>query len=160
MSPTTPLVAANVALLVPNGKASAPTDYTIVSGDVSAGLSIPASLFASPGQTGLAYKQAGFLPERLRIVVKTTTAGTAFSIVVKAMASRTDIPGEPPAFPSANAGDITVNVNTIGVYYLGAFTSGRVLQPDGSLLLNFTGTLGVTTIALLNDPYAPAGPRG
>jgi hypothetical protein len=159
MSPTTPLVAANVARSVPNGSVAAPTDYTIVAGDVSNGLSIPASLFAG-AISGSQYGQAGALPERMKIVVKTTTAGTAFSIVVKATASRTDIPGEPPSFPQANAGDITVNVNTVGVYYLGAFTSGRVMQPDMSLLLNFTGTLGVTTIALIIDPYTPAGPRG
>jgi hypothetical protein len=159
MAPTTPLVAANVALSVPNGGVAAPTDYTIVAGDVSAGLSIPASLFAG-AISALPYGQAGFLTERMKIVVKTTTAGTAFSIVVKATGSRTDLPGEPPSFPSANAGDITKNVNTIGVYYLGGFTSGRVMQADMSLLLSFTGTLGVTTIALLIDPYAPAGPRG
>lgn len=159
MAPTTPLTASNVAIATPNGGVSAPTDYTIVSGDVSAGLSIPASLFAGAIAT-LPYGQAGFLPERLRIIVKTTTTGTAFSIVVKATATRTDIPGEPPFSPAANAGDITKNVNTVGVYYLGPFTSGRVMQPDMSLLLNFTGTLGVTTIALLVDPYAPAGPRG
>ena len=92
--------------------------------------------------------------------MKTTTAGTAFTVVVKASASRTDIPGEPPSYPSANSGDITLNVNAVGQYMLGEFTSGQVKQPDGSILLNFTGTLGVTTIAILNGPYAPAGPRG
>lgn len=159
MSPTTPLLAANIATATPNAMVSAPTDYTIVSGDVSAGLSIPASLF-SGANSGMAYKQAGFLPERIRLLVKTTTAGTAFSIVVKATQPQTDVPKEAVPFPLANAGDLTFNVNTIGVYYLGPFTSAQVMQPDGSLLLNFTGTLGVTTIAVLNNSYAPAGPRG
>jgi len=159
MTATTPLVAANVALTVPNGMVSAPTDYTIVSGDVSNGLRIPASLFAG-ALSGLPYGQAGFVPERLKLIVKTTVAGTAFSIVVKASISRTDIPGEPPSYPSANTGDLTVNVNATGTYYIGEFTSGRFKQPDGSLLLNFTGTLGTTTLAVLNGPYAPAGPRG
>ena len=159
MTATTPLVAANVALTVPNGMVAMPTDYTIVSGDVTNGLRIPASLFAG-ALSGLPYGQAGFVPERLKILVKTTTAGTAFSIVVKASISRTDIPGEPPSYPSANAGDLALNVNAVGQYMFGEFTSGRFKQPDGSLLLNFTGTLGVTTIAVLNGPYAPAGPRG
>jgi hypothetical protein len=92
--------------------------------------------------------------------VNTTTAGTAFSIVVKATQPQTDVPHEAVPFPSANAGDLTFNVNTVGVYYLGPFTSAQIMQPDGSILLNFTGTLGVTTIAILNQAYAPAGPRG
>lgn len=159
MVATTPLLAANVARTVPNGFVLAPTDYTIVAGDVTNGLRIPASLFAG-ALTGLPYGQAGFVPERLKLIVKTTTPGAAFTVVVKASISRTDISGEPPSYPSANTGDITVNVNANGTYYLGEFTSGQVKQPDGSILLNFTGTLGVTTIAVLNGPYGPAGPRG
>lgn len=159
MTATTPLLAANIATSLPNGSIAAPTDYTLVSGDVSAGLSIPASLFSGIN-SGQNYKQAGFLTERIRILVKTTTGGTAFSIVVKATQPQTDVPHEAVPFPSANAGDLTFNVNSVGVYYLGPFTSAQVMQPDGSLLLNFTGTLGVTTIAILNQSYAAAGPRG
>jgi hypothetical protein len=149
MTATTPLAAANIATSAANASIGAPT----------AGLSIPASLFSGIN-SGLNYSQAGFLPERIRIVVNTTTAGTAFSIVVKATQPQTDVPHEAVPFPSANAGDLTFNVNTVGVYYLGPFTSARIQQPDGSILLNFTGTLGVTTIAILNQSYAPAGPRG
>ncbi|QOR55776.1 MAG: hypothetical protein YHS30scaffold324_8 [Catenulispora phage 69_17] len=159
MTATTPLVAANVATSNPNASIGAPTAYSLVAGDVSSGLSIPASLFSGIN-AGLNYKQAGFLPERIRLVVNTTTAGTAFSIVVKATQPQTDVPHEAVPFPSANAGDLTFNVNTVGVYYLGPFTSAQIMQPDGSILLNFTGTLGVTTIAILNQAYAPAGPRG
>jgi len=159
MAPTTPLVAANVATSTVNGMASAPTDYTIVAGDVTNGLSIPASLF-SGANSGLNYGATGFVLERLDFLVKTTTAGTAFSIVVKTTQPQTDVANEAPPFPLANAGDVTFNVNTIGVYYIGPLASGRFLQPDGSILLNFTGTLGVTTIAILNNTYAAAGPRG
>lgn len=159
MAPTTPLVAANVSTGSVNGMASAPTDYTIVAGDVTNGLSIPASLF-SGANSGANYGATGFVLERLDFIVKTTTAGTGFSIVVKATQPLTDVANEAPVFPLANAGDATFNVNTIGVYYIGNLASGRFLQPDGSILLNFTGTLGVTTIAILNSPYAPAGPRG
>jgi hypothetical protein len=159
MTATTPLGASNVATSAANGSIGAPTAYSLVAGDISAGLSIPASLFSGIN-SGLNYKQAGFLPERIRLVVNTTTAGTAFSIVVKATQPQTDVPREAVPFPSANAGDLTFNVNTTGVYYLGPFTSAQVMQPDGSLLLNFTGTLGVTTIAVLNLAYAAAGPRG
>jgi hypothetical protein len=159
MAPTTPLVAANVAQLVNNGSVQPATAYSLVAGDVSNGLSIPQSLFAG-SLSGGSYGQATFLPERIALVVNTTTAGTAFSVVVKATQPLTDVPNEAPVFPSANTGDITVNVNTVGTYYLGPFTSGRVLQPDGSLLLNFTGTLGVTTLWVLMEPYAPAGTRG
>lgn len=159
MAPTTPLLAANVATKSVNGSVVAPTAYSIVSGDVTNGLSIPASLFAG-ANSGLNFGQAGFVLERIELIVNTTTAGTAFSVVVKAAQPQTDVAKEASAFPLANAGDVTFNVNTIGTYYIGPLTSGRLLQPDGSLLLNFTGTLGVTTIAILNSPYAPAGPRG
>lgn len=159
MAPTTPLVAANVAQSVNNGGVAAATPYSIVAGDVTNGLSIPQSLFAG-SLSGGSYGQSTFLPERIMLVVNTTTAGTAFSIVVKATQPLTDVPNEAPVFPAANAGDITVNVNTVGTYYLGGFTSGRVLQPDGSMLLNFTGTLGVTTFWVLTEPYAPVGNRG
>src|SRR5882724_3842369 len=123
MTANTPLVAANVARTVPNGMVAMPTDYTILAGDVTNGLRIPAPLFAGT-LSGLPYGQAGFVPERLKILVKTTNAGTAFSIVIKASISRTDITGEPPSYPSANTGDITNNVNTVGQYMLGEYTSG------------------------------------
>jgi len=159
MAPTTPLAAANVALMTPNGAVAAPTDYSLVAGDVSNGLSIPASLFAG-AISGLPYGQSGFLPEHLRLIVKTTTPGTNFKVIVKATQPRTDIANQFPFTPQANTGDLTVDVSSNATRYFGVFTSGRFLQPDGSILLNFSGTLGVTTLALLMDPYAPAGPRG
>jgi hypothetical protein len=158
-APNTPLVAANVALLTSNSMSSAPTDYTILSGDVSNGISIPASLFAA-AISGLPFGQTGFLPEKLRIVAKTTGAGTNFKLIVKATQPRTDIANQLPFTPAANAGDLTFDLSTTGTRYIGNFGSGRVLQADGSLLINFSGTLGTTTIALLLDAYAPAGPRG
>lgn len=160
MTATTPLVAANVALTVPNGMTADATPYSLVSGDVSNGLSIPASLFAPP-ISGLAFGQSGFLPEKFRIRVNTTGAGTAFKIIVKASQPKTDVPNLFPASPQANLGDLgPFDVSATGLRTLGPFNSGRVLQPDGSLLLNFTGTLGTTTIWVLLDPYAPVGPRG
>lgn len=157
-TPNTPLTSSNVAVAVPNGLVLAPTDYTIVSGDVTNGIKIPASLFAGLG--ALPYGQAGFVPERLKIVAKTTAAGTNFKLIVKATQPDTDVANLLPFSPAANAGDITFDLSTTGTRYLGSFTSGRVMQPDGSLLINFSGTLGTTTIALLLDPYGPAGPRG
>lgn len=158
-APNTPLTSSNIALSVPNGAVAAPTDYTIVSGDVSNGISIPPSVFAGTVDAE-DYFQPGFLPEKFRIVVKTTSAGTNFNVIVKATQPRTDIANQLPFSPAANAGDITVNCSAVGVKYLGPFTSGRVQQSDGSMLLNFSGTLGTTTLAILADPYAPVGPRG
>lgn len=161
MAPTTPLAAGNVALTVPNGMVAAPTDYTLVSGDVSNGLSIPASLFSVANSiSGLAFGQSGFLPEKFRIVVKTTVAGTNFKVIVKATQPRTDIANQLPFTPAANTGDASFDVSTTGTRYIGPFASGRLIQSDGSILLNFSGTLGTTTIAVLLDPYAPVGPRG
>lgn len=160
MAPTTPLTSSNVALKTVNGSVVAATPYSIVSGDVSAGLSIPQSLFAG-AISGLNFGQTGFVLERIELVVTTTTPGTAFSIVVKATQPQTDVANEPAPFPLANAGDsAAMNVNTNGTYYLGPFSSGRFSQPDQSLLLSFTGTLGVTTLWVLATPWAPAGPRG
>lgn len=141
-----------------NGVTTPPTPYSIVSGDVSAGIRIPASFFT--GTVAAPYGQAGFLPEKLRLFVVTATAGTAFSVIVKASQPTTDVPNEAPFTPAANAGDLTVNVNTVGTYFIGPFTSGRFLQPDGSVLLNFSGTLGATTIYGYVGSYWPAGPRG
>lgn len=155
-TPNQPLGSANVAVAVNNASVAAPTDYTIVSGDVTNGILIPASLVTGV----LPFGQAGFMPERMRIVAKTTAAGTAFKMTVKAIQPRTDILNQLPYSPAANAGDITYDLSATGTQYLGPWTSGRVLQPDGSLLLTFSGTLGTTTISILLDPYAPAGPRG
>lgn len=159
MAPTTPLTSPNVAMKAVNGSVAAPTGYTIVAGDVTNGLSIPQSLFAG-AISGLNFGQAGFVLERLELVVVTSVAGTAFSVVVKSTQKQTDVANEAPPFPLSNAGDATFNVNATGTYYLGPFTSGRFLQPDGSLLLNFTGTLGTSTLAIVSNPYAAAGPRG
>lgn len=155
-TPNTPLGASNVAVAVNNGLVAAPADYTIVSGDVTNGISIPASLVTGV----LPYGQVGFMPQRMKIIAKTTGAGTNFKLIVKAIQPRTDIANQLPYSPAANAGDITYDLSAVGVKYLGPFTSGRVLQPDGSLLINFSGTLGTTTLAILLDPYGPAGPRG
>lgn len=143
------------AALVNNGAVPGPTAYTITGTDVTNGISIPASFF-----TANAYGQPGFILERLTLIFNTTTAGTAFTAIVKPTVATTDVPNSAPPFPLANAGQMSSNINAIGVYYFSGLTSGRFLQPDGSLLINFTGTLGVTTLAGLLAPYAPAGPRG
>lgn len=152
------LASANVGVQPNNGMltTSGITAHSIVAGDVTNGLSLPASVVAG----ALSYGQAGFVPEQVTFVVQTTTAGTAFSVVVKATQATTDVPNSAPPFPSANAGDRTFNVNAIGTYNLGPFTSAQSMQPDGSMLLNFTGTLGVTTIYVIVEQYFPAGPRG
>jgi hypothetical protein len=149
------IAAANFALTPANAASVMPTPYTITGTDVTNGISIPPSFF-----TALNYGQSGFVPERLSLFFNTTTAGTAFSVIVKATKATTDVPNVPPPFPLANAGDLTVNVNAINTYVIGGLTSGRFSQPDGSILINFSGTLGVTTMYGLLDPYAPAGPRG
>ena len=159
MPANTPITAPNIATSTVNGMVSAPTDYNITGSDYTNGISVPLSIFSGVN-SGLNYGVAGFLLERIEIVVKTTVSGTAFSIVVKATQPQTDIANEAVPFPLANAGDATFNVNATGTYYIYPLASGRFTQPDGSLLLNFTGTLGTTTIAFLNRPYAPAGPRG
>jgi len=159
MTANTPLVAANVALSVPNGMVVAPTDYTIVSGDVTNGISIPASLFAG-AISGLNFGQSGFISEHLRIIAKTTAPGTLFKLIVKATQPRTDIANQLPFSPAANAGDLTLDLSSNATRYIGVLSSGRFTQPDGSLLINFSGTLGTTTLAILLDPYAPVGPRG
>lgn len=157
-TPNTPLTSANVARRNINGVVTAATPYTIVSGDVTNGISIPQSLFTG-SISGLNFKQSGFVLERTMLIFNTTTAGTSFNVVVKATQPMTDVPNEHLVFPAANAGDVTLNVNAVGTYYVGPLTSGRLSQPDQSLLLNFTGTLGVTTLWVLTDPWASAGPR-
>lgn len=159
MAANTPLTSSNVALSVNNGVVGAATAYSIQASDVTNGISIPQSLFAG-AIAALNFGQSGFVLERIKLVVNTTTAGTGFSVVVKATQPQTDVPNEAPPFPLSNAGDVTLNVNAIGTYYVGPLTSGRFSQPDQSLLLNFTGTLGVTTLWVLAEPWAPAGPRG
>ena len=159
MTANTPLTSANVARRNLNGVVAAATPYSIQASDVTNGISIPQSLF-SGSISGLNFKQAGFVLERLDLVVATTTAGTNFSVVVKATQAQTDVPNEHVPFPAANAGDVTLNVNATGTYYIGCLSSGRFSQPDQSLLLNFSGTLGVTTLWVLLSPWTPAGPRG
>ena len=159
MAPNTPLTSSNVAVRTVNGMVSAATAYSIQASDVTNGISIPQSLFAG-AISGLNYGATGFVLEHLELVVATTTAGTAFSVVVKATQPQTDVANEAVPFPLANLGDATFNVNALGTYYIGSLASGRFSQPDQSLLLNFTGTLGVTTIWILSNPWAPPGPRG
>lgn len=159
MAANTPLTSSNVALKNNNGVVGAATAYSIQAGDVTNGISIPQSLF-SGAISGLNFGATGYVLERLTLVVNTTTAGTAFSVVVKATQPQTDVANEAPPFPLSNAGDVTLNVNALGAYYIGPLSSGRFSQPDQSLLLNFSGTLGVTTLWVLLDPWAPAGPRG
>lgn len=152
------LVAANVGVQPNNGSltTSGITVHTIVAGDVTNGLSLPAAAVTG----ALSYGQSGFVPEQVTFVFNTTVAGTAFSAVAKATIATTDVPNSAPPFPSANQGDATFNINAIGVYNIGPFTSARFMQPDGSFLFNFTGTLGTTTVYAIVEAYYPAGPRG
>lgn len=152
------LVAANVGVQPNNGMltTSGITPHTIVAGDVTNGLSLPAAAVTG----ALSYGQAGFVPEQVTFVFNTTVAGTAFNAVAKATIATTDVPNSAPPFPSANQGDAAFNINAIGVYNIGPFTSARFMQPDGSFLFNFTGTLGTTTVYAIVEAYYPAGPRG
>lgn len=152
------LASANVGVQPNNGSltTSGITAHSIVAGDVTNGLSLPASAVTG----ALSYGQTGFVAEQVTFVFNTTTAGTAFSVVFKATQATTDVPNSAPPFPSANAGDATFNINAIGTYNVGPLTSARFMQPDGSILLNFTGTLGVTTVYVIVEQYFPAGPRG
>lgn len=157
MSPNL-LTSAAVGVQPNNGSlvTSSITPHTIVAGDVTNGLSLPAAAVTG----ALSYGQVGFVAEQVTFVFNTSVAGTAFSVVTKATIATTDVPNSAPPFPSANAGDATFNINTVGTYNIGPLTSGRFLQPDGSILLNFTGTLGTTTVYVIVEQYFPAGPRG
>ncbi|MGH3436851.1 MAG: hypothetical protein ACRDRN_10345 [Sciscionella sp.] len=148
--------AAAFSVTVPNGVTTMPTAYTITSTDVTNGISILPSFFT----TAASYGQSGFLPEKLFLYLNTTTAGTSFKAIIKATIATTDVPNSAPPFPLANAGDVTLNINAVGTYPVFGFTSGRFMQPDGSILINFSGTLGVTTLYGFVQPYAPLGPRG
>lgn len=144
------------AVTVPNGITTPPTPYTITSGDVSAGITIPASFFS----TAASYGQAGFLPEKLFLFFVTATAGTNFTAIIEATQATTDVPNSAPPFPSANTGNLSLNINAVGTYPVFGLVSGRFLQPNGSIVVNFSGTLGVTTVYGYVQPYAPIGPRG
>jgi len=151
------ITAAAFAVLSNNSATAYPaTPYTIVSADVTNGISIPPSFFTN----ALNYGQPGFVLEKMTLIFNTTVSGTNFSVVVKATKATTDVPNSAPPFPSANQGDATFNINTVGQYVIAGLTSARFLQPDGSLLLNFANTLGTTTITGLLGVQAPAGPRG
>lgn len=152
----TTITSAAFAVTTPNGLTTPPTAYSIQSGDVSGGIVIPASFFS----TAASYGQAGFLPEKLFLFFVTATAGTSFEAIIKATVATTDVPNSAPPFPAANAGDLTLNINAVGTYPVFGLTSGRFLQPDGSIHVNFSGTLGATTMYGYVQPYAPIGPRG
>lgn len=158
MTAPTQLTSANVGVQPNNGAlvTSSITAHTITSTDVSNGLQLPASAVTG----ALSYGQAGFVAEQVTFVFNTTVTGTAFSVVFKATIATTDVPNSAPPFPAANQGDATFNINTVGVYNIGPLTSARLMQPDGSILLAFTGTLSTTTVYAIVEQYFPAGPRG
>lgn len=85
------------------------------------------------------------VPE-LTIIRATHTDGTAHDLIVRA--------GDNPPALAAGQGDLTVEVAlTSGVRYFGPFESGRFLQNDGNLHIDFeTGYVG--TIDVLRIPRA------
>ncbi|MFI2367298.1 hypothetical protein [Streptomyces sp. NPDC018833] len=85
------------------------------------------------------------VPE-LTVIRVTHTDGTAHDMIVRA--------GDNPPALAAGQGDLTVEVAlTSGVRYFGPFESGRFLQSDGSLHVDFeTGFVG--TIDVLRIPRA------
>lgn len=152
----TGISSANFAVTAPNAITALPTAYTITSSDVSNGITITPSMI-----TGAAsYGQSGFLPERLRLFFNTTTAGMNFEAILNATQATTDVPNSAPPFPYANRGNVPLNINAVGTYVVDGLTSGWLMQPNGNILITFSGTLGVTTMYGLVGPYAPAGPRG
>lgn len=150
------ITSAAFATLVNNGTVTFPTPYSITSTDVTNGIRITPSLISGAAP----YGQSGFLPEKLILFFVTGTAGTSFTALIQPTIATTDVPNSAPPFPLANQGALSVNINAVGTYPVGPLTSGRFLQPDGSILINFSGTLGVTTLYGLVGAYAPAGPRG
>lgn len=81
-------------------------------------------------------------PERTLIRV-TNTEGSTNVVTVRA--------GDYPPALAAGQGDLTVTVAaTTGVQYLGPFESGRVLQGNGSMEIDFeTGMTGAIDVLLL-----------
>jgi hypothetical protein len=154
----TQLTSANVGVQANNGMltTSGITAHTLTSTDVSNGLQLPASAVTG----ALAYGQAGFVPEQVTFVFTITTAGTSLNAIVEPTIATTDVPNSAPPFPAANAGPLTFNINAVGAYNIGNLTSGRFEQPDGSILFNFSGTLGAGTVYVIVEQYFPAGPRG
>ncbi|MFE3495267.1 hypothetical protein ACFXOS_19710 [Streptomyces sp. NPDC059175] len=71
-------------------------------------------------------------PERTVIRYTNDHASNAFSIVVRA--------GDKPAAQAAGQGDLTISVPAQGTRWLGPFDSGRFMQSDGSMEIDFTGT--------------------
>lgn len=86
---------------------------------------------------------ANAVPE-LTVIRATHTDGTAHDLIVRA--------GDNPPALAAGQGDLTVEVAlTSGVRYFGPFESGRFLQNDGSMHIDFeTGYVG--TIDVLRIP--------
>ncbi len=154
----TQLTSANVGIQTNNGSltTSAITAHTLTTTDVSNGLQLPASAVTG----ALAYSQAGFVAEQVTFVFTMGTAGTSFNVVLVSTQASTDVPNSAPPFPAANAGNLSLNINAVATYNIGNLTSGRFQQPDGSILLNFTGTLGAGTVYVVVEQYFPAGPRG
>lgn len=86
---------------------------------------------------------ANAVPE-LTVIRTTHTDGAAHDLIVRA--------GDNPPALAAGQGDLTVEVAaTSGVRYFGPFESGRFLQSDGSMHIDFeTGYAG--TIDVLRVP--------
>lgn len=87
----------------------------------------------------------GAVPERT-IIRTTHTDAAAHDLIVRA--------GDNPPAVAAGLGDLTVEVAaTSGVRYFGPFESGRFLQADGTMEIDFeTGYAG--TIDILRIPKA------
>ncbi|MFE9765112.1 hypothetical protein ACFYPC_11355 [Streptomyces sp. NPDC005808] len=88
---------------------------------------------------------ANAVPE-LTILRATHTDSTAHDLIVRA--------GDNPPALAAGQGDLTVEVAlTSGIRYFGPFESGRFLQSDGAMHIDFeTGFVG--TIDVLRIPRA------
>lgn len=70
-------------------------------------------------------------PERMVIRYTNDHATNAFSILIRA--------GDKPAAQAAGQGDLTVSVPAQGTRWFGPFDSGRFMQSDGSMEIDFTG---------------------
>jgi hypothetical protein len=82
------------------------------------------------------------IPERMLIRV-TNTEGSTNVVTIRA--------GDNPPALAAGLGDITVTVAaSTGVQYLGPFESGRILQDNGDVNIDFeTGMTGAIDVLLL-----------
>lgn len=116
------------------------TPRVLVANGSLAGATGPVTIDSTLVTAGAVVNDA--IPERLLIRV-TNTEGSTNVLTIKA--------GDNPPALASGLGDVTVTVAaTTGINYFGPFGSDRVLQSDGTMLIDFeTGMTGTIDVLLL-----------